>query len=497
MRATTFLSLNRRLLIMGFAFGAGAFASLVSAQSCQLPMNLHAPDVKAVDTSSPNIPTDFYSLALSWSPHHCSEKSKTPADRAKHAFQCRDNSFEFIVHGLWPQSNSGRGKTGQPRHCKPSGSLPVDLIRRHLCTVPGADLMQNEWQAHGTCAWNTPEDYFDRIETEFSRFKYPAYTDFVDAAGGTTVGKLKSLITQINPNLLSNDAVAVFVGKKNQLQEIWICLDKLFQPQSCRGAGTPDPQRINVIAPSKRPNAELFALARGEGAAVSRTTLRAINDTFRESTDSQDLKCPKPQRRFGGYGSGVKNAFWNQLYVEGSTTIYCNASFNGRKTVGGLDVNIEHVVPQSRISTSAGKGDLHNLWPSIMWVNSKRGNFALVDNIPGEFHMFANHENPELANCDFEVESVRLASGAKVTVVEPTESARGPLGRASLFMALAYPGARISAEERMTFLKWHKNYPVTAEELRRNDAIGLLQDTRNPFVDFPEHADNLLQICTR
>ena len=91
----------------------------------------------------------------------------------------------------------------------------------------------------------------------------------------------------------------------------------------------------------------------------------------------------------------------------------CSASTAAasRKTAGGLALNIEHVLPKSKIRVAAGQGDLHNLWPSILKVNEARSNFALTDNIPGEEWTFADAASPELSSCDFEVESIQRPAG--------------------------------------------------------------------------------------
>lgn len=240
--------LSRLPPFLAAALCATATASM--AQMCTLPEQITAPQVRAPDYRNPDVGTDYHAFVLSWSPEHCAAQ-KTPAQRAKHKFQCQLNSFEFVVHGLWPQSASASNSRQHPRHCKDASALDAEIVKAHLCTVPGADLMQNEWQAHGTCGWDAPEDYFSRIELEYERYAKPAYASFVSANGSTTVGDLKAAFANASPGLLSPDQVAVFVakGSPQRLQEVWICLDVDFQPTDCRGAGAPDTQRIVVRKP--------------------------------------------------------------------------------------------------------------------------------------------------------------------------------------------------------------------------------------------------------
>jgi ribonuclease I len=87
-------------------------AALAHAQeTCQLPSSIPKASLQRVDCKNGSTP-DYYTLALSWSPQYCS----TPQGRAN-KFQCRDNQFDFVVHGLWAQENEGRGKCGHPRNC--------------------------------------------------------------------------------------------------------------------------------------------------------------------------------------------------------------------------------------------------------------------------------------------------------------------------------------------------------------------------------------------
>src|SRR3954464_7133107 len=65
---------------------------------------------------------DFYVLALSWSPSFCDaageragqagERGGRPGGRAGPQQQCGERPYAFVVHGLWPQY-----ETGFPEYC--------------------------------------------------------------------------------------------------------------------------------------------------------------------------------------------------------------------------------------------------------------------------------------------------------------------------------------------------------------------------------------------
>lgn len=205
------------------------------------------------------------------------------------------------------------------------------------------------------------------------------------------------------------------------------------------------------------------------------------------------VSCPQPQTRFPLYDRDARDAFW-EIHRNGGATIYCSAQFDGkarRTTRSALPVNIEHAVPQAQMKEIEGAGgDLHNLWPAILEVNTARQHWRLVDNIPGETALFARRAEPELAACDFELQE----TGGE-PVVEPAPSARGPLARAILHMSLAYPAIRTRTSEFEQFLAWHAAHPVSEEERRRNDEIERVTGVRNGFVDFPESGEAIVKAC--
>jgi hypothetical protein len=205
------------------------------------------------------------------------------------------------------------------------------------------------------------------------------------------------------------------------------------------------------------------------------------------------LTCPGPQTRFPAYDREARAAFW-RLYQAGGTTVYCGAAFaaNQRRTaISGLPINIEHVVPQSLLKRIRGAAaDPHNMWPSIEEVNSARQNWRLVSEIPGEKLFFSSRREPELAQCDFEVQET-----GKVAVVEPAPASRGRLARAVLHMHVAYPGLRLATGDIGQMLLWHAMDPVSDEERRRNDEIEALTGVRNAFVDLPDQASVIAAQC--
>ncbi len=226
-----------------------SLASLISARSiadagCNLPGRLPQPKLYAVDWKNATAASDYYALALSWSPEFCAD----PLRRRNNEFQCQANHFGFVVHGLWPQSNTAKNKFDHPRHCRPSDLLEEKLLKAHLCTVPSVDLMQNEWAKHGTCAFDQPQSYFDRIEALWNALKKPDLTRILRQQNNAiTAGDVRTAFLQANAasGLAANNLV-VRVGSGNYLEEVIVCYAKSFSYQTCTLGGTPPGQRIRI-----------------------------------------------------------------------------------------------------------------------------------------------------------------------------------------------------------------------------------------------------------
>jgi endonuclease I len=63
-----------------------------------------------------------------------------------------------------------------------------------------------------------------------------------------------------------------------------------------------------------------------------------------------------------------------------------------------------------------------------------------------------------------------------------------------LYFALRYPGTldEMPPESYALLLAWHQDDPVTLWEQHRNAAIHHRQGNRNPFIDHPARAPDLL-----
>jgi len=107
---------------------------------------------------------DYYLLALSWAPNFCAGH---PQDKSS---ECKvGNHAAFVLHGLWPQANSGQ----PPMNCKPSSPVSSSIARHMLEYMPSRSLIQHEWEKHGTCSGLSAAGYFKNVEDAFTAVKVP------------------------------------------------------------------------------------------------------------------------------------------------------------------------------------------------------------------------------------------------------------------------------------------------------------------------------------
>jgi len=116
--------------------------------------------------------------------------------------------------------------------------------------MPGVQLEQDEWVKHGTCAFDTPEEYLNTIEMLRSAINVPDL-DALAAANGSALkaGDVTSAFLGANTGLAAPD-VQLLLGGKN-LQEVHICYDLNFKFRKCdTNATTSATSKVTIRASS-------------------------------------------------------------------------------------------------------------------------------------------------------------------------------------------------------------------------------------------------------
>lgn len=143
--------------------------------------------------------------------------------------------------------------------------------------------------------------------------------------------------------------------------------------------------------------------------------------------------------------------------------------------------NCEHVVPQSWFGRHEPmRGDVHHLFSCEPFCNSMRGN--------APYHDFPSY-SPE-----GHLLGIREGCGMLEESKFEPEYGKGIVSRAMLYFFIRYPNELDKkAVNFSVLLDWHFAFKVNVYEKHRNAAIFEIQGNRNPFIDFPEEAESMIE----
>lgn len=157
---------------------------------------------------------DFYVAALSWSPSYCAATGDGASD-----LQCGpDAPFGFIMHGLWPQFESG-----YPTDCDTQFGADVtnDLAASMLDIMPSWALVRHEWTKHGSCTGLSQADYFETTRRAFERIALPA---FEEGSRSFDPDEVENMFRSANEGLPAS-AIAVTCDDRH-VRDVRICLSR-------------------------------------------------------------------------------------------------------------------------------------------------------------------------------------------------------------------------------------------------------------------------------
>ena len=205
--------------------------ALAQAYQCRAPQSVTLPPPVQPDGPSYRARITGYTLAVSWSPEFCRGKASRDQDN----YQCNGliGRFGFVLHGLWPESGSGKS----PQWCaltpRPS---PADF-RANLCMTPVPWLIEHEWARHGSCMATTPAAYFKVAGILWNSLHLPD-ADRLSRQPGLTAGDLRRAFAASNPGWPVG-AVGLAIGNGGWLRELQLCYSAKFLPTPCdkRGFG--------------------------------------------------------------------------------------------------------------------------------------------------------------------------------------------------------------------------------------------------------------------
>lgn len=146
----------------------------------------------------------------------------------------------------------------------------------------------------------------------------------------------------------------------------------------------------------------------------------------------------------------------------------------------------EHIYPKSLLPTSKSRNDIHNLYPSSAYLNTRRSTFPFINAEDKEqCQAFIDGVKTE----DNNVNNSYLCIPNKDNNIslkgwEPRDKYKGDIARAVAYMTIVYePETPIMEDD--TILEWHQLDPVNEENIGRNVRVYEMQGNFNPFIVYP------------
>jgi ribonuclease T2 len=168
-------------------------------------------------------PFDYYVMALSWSPNWCEREGD-----AKNSPQCApDREHGWILHGLWPQFDSG-----YPSYCQTSERPPSRKMTAGMADIMGtAGLAWHQWKKHGTCSGLSAARYFELSREAYGTVERPEILRQLSRSVRLPASVIEDAFLETNPRL-DPDGVTI-TCKAGQIQEARICLTRDLVPIPC------------------------------------------------------------------------------------------------------------------------------------------------------------------------------------------------------------------------------------------------------------------------
>jgi ribonuclease T2 len=182
---------------------------------------------------------DYYLLTLSWAPDFCAQAKGGQKDPA----ECgTGRKVGFVVHGLWPQTNAGRG----PESCGHASPVSAAIVQLMLNYIPTASLIQHEWQTHGTCTGLSAADYFALVRKARDSVSLPPQFQAPAQRQTLSPSAIEAAFQSANAGFPAGAFRTSCTG--GTLQEARVCFAKDLTPIACTAsAGECSSSSIGVL----------------------------------------------------------------------------------------------------------------------------------------------------------------------------------------------------------------------------------------------------------
>ena len=132
-----------------------------------------------------------------------------------------------MLHGLWPQNADG----GYPENCARGAPLPAAAAARGQTLFPSPQLMQHEWQRHGTCTGMDALGYFNTADRALALVKIPPAFEAPRVGRSMRAAEVVAAFRAANPGLPTNGLVVAC--NRDKLSEVRVCLSKELALIAC------------------------------------------------------------------------------------------------------------------------------------------------------------------------------------------------------------------------------------------------------------------------
>ncbi|NEX46047.1 ribonuclease T2 family protein [Pseudotabrizicola algicola] len=166
---------------------------------------------------------DYYVMALSWSANWCALEGDARRDP-----QCdRGSGVPFVLHGLWPQF-----ETGWPSYCRTGAADPSRGDTAAVADVfGGAGSAFYQWKKHGRCSGLSARDYYALARKAFGAVTVPPVFSRITKDMKLPASVVEDAFVESNPGL-ARDQITV-TCRAGMIQEVRLCLTRDLQPRRC------------------------------------------------------------------------------------------------------------------------------------------------------------------------------------------------------------------------------------------------------------------------
>jgi ribonuclease T2 len=166
---------------------------------------------------------DYYVLSLSWSPTWCALEGD-----ARGSPQCDDDrDLGWVLHGLWPQY-----ETGWPSNCPTTHRNPSRADTGAMADIMGTSgLAWYQWQKHGRCSGLSAEDYYRLSREAFGRVNRPEIFRQLERDVRLPAAVVEEAFLEANPGWRAD--MLTVTCKAGRIQEARLCLTRDLEPRDC------------------------------------------------------------------------------------------------------------------------------------------------------------------------------------------------------------------------------------------------------------------------